>query len=257
LQGVGGAQGMDVEQPHGRRLHPLDVADQVCPRGGQPSSRFRYRAPFIDFRLGPLSAEGTLLNLDASRLFATDRGDLNETLGQLGLLRVGIWLDLLSLQVRPMDSPSETQFRFLGGGFTFDVWNDDDLSDFVRLRFGHAFDDLYLDARGVDNQLAYTLIVALDVDATPDERDVHHLAFVSAFEAPLVFREDTASSADWATRFRTEASYEVALAVLGDRRLSLRASVRGEYRDDVEAAAAGWRAEAGLGLRFSSAAAAE
>jgi hypothetical protein len=218
-------------------------------------TRYRVQALTGEVLLNPLGVTGTLLRFDASRDAVDPLLRITTFWGTPArhdlFADVAGWLDVLGVEYRPRNSSDEIQLRFLAGGFTWDLWHSADMYSFVRLRAGGAFEDLYLDRDGVDNRVALTPLAALEGDFTFDRDGFHHLTFVSAYEAPFVWREDTGALPTFTQRFTNEVAYEVIFLAINDQPLTLRLAVGGGYRDDVESPAQGWELTAGAGLRFS------
>lgn len=237
-----GRAGIDV----GLRAEVFDAEDL---------ERYRFRVLVGEVTLHPFAARGTLFRFDDSRetdtpflRFTTFWGDpARHDL----YLNLGWWVDVLGVDHRPWDSPDETHLRLLAVGGSWDLWHSADLYDYVRLRIGGAFDDLYGHERDGPNDLAVTPLVALDFDLTFDDDGFHHLQFTTGCEAPFVWRRAAGDGPTRAQRFLSELAYEWILIAVNDQPLSLRLSVAGGYRDDVDPSYAGWGVQAGAGLRFS------
>jgi hypothetical protein len=232
----------------------LEVGSRIEVLSDDLRTRYRLQVLTGEVLLNPLGVTGTFLRFDASR-------DAEDPLLRITTFwgtparhdlyaDVAGWFDVLGVDYRPRNSVDEIQLRFLAGGFTWDFWHAADMYSYVRLRGGVAFDDLYLDRDGVDNRLALTPVVSVEGDFTFDADGFHHLTFVSAWEAPLVWREDGGVPA-FTQRFLNEAAYEVIFLAINDQPLTFRVAVGGGYRDDVESPARGWELTAGAGLRFS------
>ena len=233
----------------------LEVGSRIEILSEDLRTRYRLQVLTGEVLLNPLGVNGTLFRFDASR-------DAEDPLLRITTFwgtparhdmyaDIGGWFDVLGVEYRPRNSVDEIQLRLVAGGFTWDFWHSADMYSYVRLRAGGAFEDLYLDRDGSDNRVALTPIAAVEGDFTFDADGFHHLTFVSAYEAPFVWREDGDALPTFTQRFTNEVAYEVIFLAINDQPLTFRVAVGGGYRDDVESPAQGWELTAGAGLRFS------
>ncbi|MBI5489750.1 MAG: hypothetical protein HY905_20620 [Deltaproteobacteria bacterium] len=233
----------------------LELGSRIEVLSDDLRTRFRFQPVTGEVMLNPLGVSATLLRFDASH-------DADDPLIRITTFwgaparhdlyaDIGGWLDVMGVEYRPRNSIDELQLRFVAGGVTWDLWHSADMYSYVRLRLGAAFEDLYLDRDGVGNRVALAPVAAMEGDFTFDDDGFHHLTFVSAYEAPFVWREDGDAPPTFSQRFTNEAAYEVIFLAINDQPLTLRVAVGGGYRDDVEEAARGWELTAGAGLRFS------
>lgn len=218
-------------------------------------TRTRHRLHLLEGELclNPLSAKGRLVRYDGSEESDTPlvrlttfwppaRHDLYAS--------VGWFLDGLGFEVRPRGARHETMLRVGAVGPTLDLWHGLDLSDYLRLRVGAAFDDLLWLEDGVTHRLALTPLAALETDVLVDDAGLHRITAGTSFELPLVWSGDESSPVP-TVRFLSEAAYEIVLVAINDQPLSLRAAVGGGYRSDLQSPYAGWELEGNAGLRFS------
>ncbi|MFO0744309.1 MAG: hypothetical protein U1F43_01370 [Myxococcota bacterium] len=160
----------------------------------------------------------------------------------------GSWGELLTLEHRARASADDSFVRVVGGGLTWDLWHDADMTSYFRVRAGLALDDIL--RRGEDAVLAVTPLAYLEGDFTFDDAGFHHLKLSSGYEA--LFFDAGHSEIDSFRRFQSELAYELVLIALNDQPITLRAAVSGGYRDDlVDPTRNGWEVTATAGLRFS------
>lgn len=212
-------------------------------------TRIRYRSFDTQVALNPFSLRATLFEVDTSTagnepflrvttfVGGPDRHDL--------FLNVGWWLELLTVEHQPRASARDTTLRILAGGMTWDLWQDADMTSYLRLRTGGALDDLFVAGQG-EGDVALVPLIALEADFTFDDAGFHHLVFESGYEAlfPLVEAPRR--------RFLNAVAYEVIALAINDQPVTLRVAVEGGYRDDLDLAEAnGWELRAGAGLRVS------
>lgn len=224
------------------------------------TSSLRTRLRLIAFEsevmLNPLSLKATLVRMDSSHESATPflrlttfwprpkRHDM--------YLNLGWAFEAAAVEHAPRTSIDETVIRIAGGGVTLDLWHDTDLSSYVRLRTGVAFDYYTSAAAGVRDRTAVVPMIYGEGDITFDRNGMHHLTFQTGWESPLVFLEGVDGvPIGLVNRFNNEVAYEVILLAINDQPLTLRAAVGGGYRDDLAGAPAGWELTAGVGLRVS------
>ncbi|MBW2455902.1 MAG: hypothetical protein JRI68_15405, partial [Deltaproteobacteria bacterium] len=231
---------------------------ETCIRGEVLSHdtrvRYRFRGLVGDVAINPLSVDATLFRFDTSHESATPFMRLTtfwpEPKRHDLFLNVGWWSDVMGVEHRPRNSADETHLRFVAAGATLDLWHNDDLSSFFRLRLGGAFDDLYLRNQAVDHRLAITPVGALEADVIFDEAGMHRLTATSGYEAPAAWESDD-SPPELFHRFHNTLAYEVIVLAINDQPVTFRLSAEGGYRSDVLEEARGWEVGGGAGLRVN------
>ena len=213
-------------------------------------SRSRFRFLEVSLVPAPLEIEASLLRFDSSsagdkpfvRITTFIGGPARHDLYLAG----GWWLDLLGVEHRPRGSTLDTNVRIVGGGVTWDLWQDADMTSYLRVKLGVGLDD---DIRDGQARFCAAPLVALEGDVTFDDEGFHHLVLSSRFEAAFIQRADE-EGFDYHRRFESELAYELILIAIDDQPLTLRAGVSGGYRDDL-AEGNGWALALAAGLRFS------
>ncbi len=217
-------------------------------------TRHRFRALEGEVTLNPLTVDATLFRYDSSRqlehplvrlttFWPPERHDL--------YLNVGWWNEVMSVRFRPRASQDETHLRFAAAGLTTDLWHSADLADYLRLRAGMAFEDLYLGRDDIDHRLAMTPLAHLESDVIFDPQGMHRLTVATGYEAPLVWHDDGRSLPAFRHRFLNALAYELMVLAVNDQPLTVRASAQGGYRTDLVEEANGWEIASGLGLRMN------
>lgn len=219
-------------------------------------TRTRHRLHVLDGELTvhPLGARATLVRYDTSResgrpllrlttFWPPERHDL--------YLNLGWFAEAGGIELRPRASDDETFLRFAAAGLTWDLWHSSDLSDYVRLRLGSAFDDLYLDRDDVAHRLAITPLARVESDVLFDAAGLHRLTVGTGVETPVVWLEDEEALPTVRVRFAGQAAYELVVVAINDQPLSLRLAVEGGYRDDLLPELTGWELSGGAGVRVN------
>jgi len=159
-------------------------------------------------------------------------------------------MDLLTVDHRPRGSVGDTQLRIIGGGVTWDLFQDADMTSYLRIKLGVGLDDAFLD-KEERGRFVVAPLAALEGDFSFDDEGFHHLVLSSRFEAAFI--EDISEGADglvYHRRFDNELAYELILIAIDDQPITLRVGVTGGYRDDL-VEHNGWEFAALAGLRFS------
>lgn len=213
--------------------------------------RYRFHGLLGSLTLDPLTLRATLFRADASYdheepilrittfFGAPKRHDL--------FLAIGWWGDLLTVEHHPRGSAPETQLRVVGGGPTWDLWQDADLTSFVRLRAGANLEHHFVRSSGGYSAWALAPLAYLEADITFDRGGFHHLLFASGFEGVFVLD----GTPELQKRFVNEVGYEVIVLAINDQPVTLRAVVGGGYREDLAVGPSGWEVTARVGLRTS------
>jgi len=244
-RGVGGELGRAVIETGLR----ADVLSQ--------STRWRYRIRALEGEVGlnPLGVRAMAFRFDSSNESDTPlmrfstfwpeprRHDLS--------LDIGWWVHVLGVEYRPRGSIDETHARFLAAGPTWDFWHSYDMSSFLRLRLGLAFDDQYLHHDEAGHRPALTPVSALEADVLLGSDGMHRLTVSTGYELPLAWRGGGKAPPTATQRFLSAAAYETILIAINDQPVTLRVMGEGGYRDDVIEELSGWHVTGGVGLRVN------
>jgi len=234
----------------------LDLGFRVDSLSGDTRKKTRWRVLEMDFvptTKGRLRLEGSLMRFDTSTI--GDRPFLKLTTFVGGparhdlYLQGGWWMDLLGLEYRQRHgvTPSdETRLRFGAVGVHWDLWQDADLTSYVRLKVGGAVDSRFADEEVA--KVSLTPVAALEGEVTFDDAGFHHLTFGSSAELELGPMTRGALDPKW--RFDNRLAYEVIALAIDDQPISLRLGGRATHREGV-VDGGGWELAAEASLRMS------
>ncbi|MBL8786616.1 MAG: hypothetical protein JNJ59_17055 [Deltaproteobacteria bacterium] len=166
-------------------------------------------------------------------------------------LQGGWWMDLLGVELREhrhADPSRALRLRYAALGAHWDLWQDADMTSFVRVRVGGA-----IDSRMVDDEVAklsLTPLAALEGEFCFDDAGFHRLSMSAAAELELAPLASADLDPRW--RFDQRLAYEVIALAIDDQPISLRLEGRATRRDGIDGGdASGWELAAEASLRVS------
>lgn len=214
--------------------------------------RHRLRLFQGEVRLAPFQAEVVGLRYDLSErrrdpllrittfVRRPRRSDLH--------LQVGFLTEVARVEILPVPGRREaTVARFLSADVTVDLAQSRDLSSFVRLRMGGAFERSFqaTGERGALSPHAFA-----ETDLTLDQRGFHHVTGLAGVELPRYYTPDRGFAGS-AKRLRADLGYEVIAFAVNDQPVTLRFAVGAQRRDDVAGLTTGTVFQGNLGLRIN------
>jgi hypothetical protein len=221
--------------------------------GGRPGAlRHRVRLVEGDVELAPFAADLTVLHYDLSWRAQRPLVRLTTFFGtprrhDLGT-PIGAWLEAGRLHIDEVaPDQRDTLWRFVTLHMTLELWRNQDMSSFVRLRGGVGFEEAHLEDQA--ERVAFTPAGALEGDLTLDRDGFHHVTFAAEAERPGYV--ETIEGRGHARRAEVRAAYELILVAVNDQPVTLRIGGEAAYRDDIPGVAAGWDLRASAGLRLS------
>jgi len=234
----------------------LDLGFRVDSLSSDTRKKTRWRVLEMEFLPsveGRLRLEGSLMRFDTSTV--GDRPFLKLTTFVGGparhdlYLQGGWWMEVLGLEYRQLHGATpggETRLRFGAIGVHWDLWQDADMTSYVRLKVGGAIDSRFADEEVA--KVSLTPLAAVEGDITFDDAGFHHLTFASAAELELGPMTDGALDPKW--RFDNRLAYEVIALAIDDQPISLRLGGRATHREGV-IDGGGWELAAEASLRMS------
>lgn len=234
----------------------LDLGFRVDALSDDTRKKTRWRVLELDLApntKGRLRLDASLMRFDTSTL--GDRPFLRLTTFVGGparhdlYLQGGWWMDLLGLELRERRAAtprSELRLRYGALGVHWDLWQDADMTSYVRLKVGGAVDSRFADAEVA--KVSLTPMAALEGEVTFDDAGFHHLSFASSAElelAPL-----TGDDLDPRWRFDQRLAYEVIALAIDDQPISLRLEGRATHHPG-QVDGGGWELAAEASLRVS------
>jgi hypothetical protein len=203
----------------------------------------------VDGKRGELLVFG----LDASRAYPTPLLRITTFFGKPRIydppLYFGIWAEALRLEaLKTTTGNTYDRQAPIAAALTLDMWRSTDLSDFVRVRLGGAYEE----SEG-GKWASWAPHAALEGEVTLGRSGFHHLR--ASAETELVTGSGQGLPVALANdrhRVTLKAEYEFILFAINNQPISLAVEAKGQKRDDVPDYPTDWIAQAGVQLRFST-----